>query len=359
MVTRANKTVLDLTDSKNGEFESLKNSAVPSEPHDVPNLMYLDSNFLSVRGGALIDATLSFKTLNPEGDALILDGHNDLSRYPTICIGGDGYIHSKGALYLGSEDRAIHFIFGSDKVAEAREAFCIHEYKLESNIGVFEIRSPDVVGSPDPSPYILLESVAPGEPVSPGGSMAPALVMRNPDQPAQAYPYEYTKISNRDGTILQIEGDNDFGTGTPVTHGIPVFAIKQSAGVYADLFMNVLKRVGAPQDDDDAATKKYVDEMAGVIASSSYGPTGYVVFQGGLTMQWGIAPAAPSGSATVTLPITWGNALMVGFCAAEVTGGDTKAASVASASPSQITIRYNHTGTPVNPVAGSWIALGY
>ena len=361
MITRAGHTVLDLSQSEHGIFKTLKSEGVPSEPHGVPNLEYLEGNYISVSGGYIVDGAITFSSEHA-GDGYLKLGASDgdLTRGPHIGITGDGAIAASGDLYLSSGTGRIHLMSGSMKVGEATEALCINSEKIESRIGALILRSPDIVGSPDPSPYILLESLAPGEPQALGGSLSPAIVLSNPDAPAQSHPYQYTKISNRDGTILQIEGDNAFSDGQPVSTGTPLFAIMQNAGVYLDLFGHVLKRVGDPVGPEDGVNKRYVDEFGGsVTTSSSYGPTGYAVFKGGLTMQWGIAPEAPEGAATVTLPIAWNTGFMVGFCAAEVSGGDTKVGSVVAHGTSQVTITYNKSGSPVTPSAGSWIAFGY
>lgn len=359
MITKANDTVLDLGSriTPNGKFEKLSVADAPVEPNDVVNKEWAEGMFVSLFGESklLYNASLNF-----DDYLLINAGGGNLDVGPTIDVQGSAFLNASHDLYLGAATGSIHLVTGSKIAAEAKELLCLGEDKLESNVGALIIRSPDRPGSPDPSPYILLEPMAPGEPASLGGTQPPAIVMRNPDQPAQAYPYEYTKISNRDGTILQVEGDTTFGGAVEVRDGTPIFAIKQNNGIFFDFFMNVLKRVKEPVDDDDAATKRYVDSFGGtVFASSSFGQTGYVVFKGGLILQWGAAPEAPGGVATVTLPITWSTGFMVGFCAAEVGGGDTKVGSVISATPSQVTVKYNGSGTPVTPVAGSWIALGY
>ena len=364
MITKANDTVLDLGSkiTPDGKFQKLSVAGAPVNEDDVVNLGYAEHNFVSTIGDSTLTASsLRFVDDFPLTMSMVLNANKgDMDAGPTIQVHGSAFFNAEETMYIGSSKGHIHFVSGSTIAGEAAEAFCIHHDMLESNIGALVLRSPDVPGSPDPSPYILLEPVAPGQDQSPGGSKAPAIVMSNPDNPVQALPYQFTKISNRDGTILQIEGDTNFGDGTPVAEGTPVFAIKQLGSVHFDFFMKVLKRVAEPVDDDDVATKRYVDDFGGtVFASSSFGPTGYVVFKGGLILQWGAAPEAPGGVATVTLPITWSTGFMVGFCAAEVGGGDTKVGSITSTTPSQVTVKYNGSGTPVTPVAGSWIALGY
>lgn len=119
-----------------------------------------------------------------------------------------------------------------------------------------------------------------------------------------------------------------------------------------------------PSASNGAATKQYVDTQdalrvaltAFTGANQSLSSSGYQKLPGGLILQWGRAGTTSNQTETITLPVTFPNAFLVGFATDEGTSGPNPF-RVSNSSSSTSAINVFKTAAAVD--AYNWLAIGY